>query len=207
MPASEDDLIKRAIEGDSDSLRDILKIHAPNIRLHIAQNISRRWRSLLSEDDVMQQTYADVIHAIKRFVPVGEGSFRGWLKKLAVCNLKDAIKMLEAQKRGGDLRRIDMVQRGASYVTLLRVLSASGQSPTQEVSSKEVQSILNHAVQKLPELYSKVIRMYDLECLSIDEVAKTLNRSTGAVYMLRARAHDRMRDILGDTSQYFTKAS
>jgi len=207
MPASEDKLLEGAIEGDADSIRDILKLHAPSVRLHIAKNFSRRWRSLLSEDDVMQQTYADVLHSIKRFVPVGKGSFQGWLKKLAICNLRDAVKMLEAEKRGGDRRRIEMVQRGESHVTLLRVLTARGQSPTQVVSNKEVFSILEQTVNKLPESYRTVIRMYDLEGKPIEQITKALKRSAGAVYMLRARAHDRLRNLLGNASQYFSNAT
>ncbi len=40
-----------------------------------------------------------------------------------------------------------------------------------------------------------------------DEVAAALDRSPGAVYMLRARAHDHLRVILGSASRYLSNPS
>jgi DNA-directed RNA polymerase specialized sigma24 family protein len=39
--------------------------------------------------------------------------------------------------------------------------------------------------------------MFDLEGRPVQQIASALQRSEGAVYMLRARAHDRLREILG----------
>jgi len=55
----------------------------------------------------------------------------------------------------------------------------------------------------LPPDYEKVVRLYDLQCKSAVEVAAELGRSEGAVYMLRARAHERLKQELGSSSQFF----
>ena len=49
-----------------------------------------------------------------------------------------------------------------------------------------------------------MIRLYDLEGRPIAEVAAEMGRSSGAVHMLRARAHDRLRELLGPESAFFT---
>ena len=64
--------------------------------------------------------------------------------------------------------------------------------------------MLEQALRKLPQTYRHVVRMYDLEGQSIEQVAETLDRSQGAVYMLRARAHDRLRHVLGATTKFFS---
>ena len=64
----------------------------------------------------------------------------------------------------------------------------------------------NWALGSLPGDYEKVVRMYDLEGRPIGEVAAELGRSEGAVYMLRARAHDRLREQMGPASKFFTHA-
>jgi hypothetical protein len=48
--------------------------------------------------------------------------------------------------------------------------------------------------------------MYDLEDRAIDDVTKALGRTRGAVHMLRARAHERLRELLGAESIFFSRA-
>ena len=152
----------------------------------------------------MQQTYADAFQGIPRFAPLGDGAFRAWLASLAQCNLRDAVKMLEAERRGGARRRIGSVAADDSHLNLLDVLSSSGTSPTGHVNRGEVLQAVQRAVKTLPDTYQTVVRMYDLEGHNASDVAQTLGRSPGAVYMLRARALDRLRATLGHEGNFFT---
>ena len=60
---------------------------------------------------------------------------------------------------------------------------------------------------RLPDAYRKVVQMYDIHGQGVDEVSSALNRSAGAVYMLQARAHDRLRGILGATTNFFSDSA
>ena len=204
MSVSDDELVKQVGEGHRPALTELLGRHAPTVRQAVAKQIPRRWRSLLSEDDVMQQTYADTIRGIGQFVAAEEGSFAAWLAALARCNLQDAIRMLEAEKRGGDRRRLGRAGSDGSFVALCELLSSSGSTPSGHFARDEARSALEQAIKRLPKTYRRVLKMYDLEGETIQEVAAALNRSPGAVYMLRARAHDRLREILGSTSKFFS---
>ena len=59
-------------------------------------------------------------------------------------------------------------------------------------------------LERLPADYAAAIRMYDLEGREIGEGASELGRSTGAVHMLRARAHDQLGALLGAETDFFT---
>ena len=48
----------------------------------------------------------------------------------------------------------------------------------------------------------EVVRLYDLECRPVEQVAQLLECSPGAVYMRRARARDMLREILGEFSNF-----
>ncbi|MBP7937722.1 MAG: sigma-70 family RNA polymerase sigma factor, partial [Phycisphaerae bacterium] len=48
----------------------------------------------------------------------------------------------------------------------------------------------------LPETYRRVVEQFDIEFRPPAEIARALGRSVGAVYMVRTRAHDRLREIL-----------
>jgi DNA-directed RNA polymerase specialized sigma24 family protein len=65
---------------------------------------------------------------------------------------------------------------------------------------------MDEALAKLPADYAKVVRLYDLECKPMEDVSRELGRSPGACYMLRARAHDALREALGTASQFFSIA-
>ena len=65
-----------AVRGDRKALADLLERHASAIRRQVASKIPSRHRSILSEDDVMQQIYTDAFASIRTFVPEGENSFQ-----------------------------------------------------------------------------------------------------------------------------------
>ena len=155
----------------------------------------------------MQQTYADVLRDIGRFVPHERGSMAAWLATVARRNLLDAVKMLEADKRGGGRRRIDRAASDESFTLLLDLLAGETTTPSRHAARKEAQSILERTIQKLPTAYRRVITMYDLQGMPVQEVASTMGRSPGAVFMLRARALDRLRQEMGTSSDFLSGSS
>jgi RNA polymerase sigma-70 factor (ECF subfamily) len=196
-------LLHAAVSGDVDVLSMLLKKYAPNVRASLAGRIPTRWQSVLSEDDVMQQTYADAFTDIGNFDPEGDGSFSGWLCRLAQCNLRDAIRMLQAAKRGGRVNRVE-INLAESTRLLVGMLTASGKSPSSHAAGKEAEALLAQAMAQLPPTSQIAVRMFDLEGQDIEVIAQQIGRSVGAVYMLRARAHDKLRGLLGATSNFFT---
>lgn len=196
--------IREAIAGNTDALCNLLKRHAPAVRASLAGQIPAKWRSVLSEDDVLQQTFTDAFLDIANFNPNGEGSLGAWLCRLARCNLYDALRMLEARKRGGGRKRVELDRSGTSMLDLLYTLTWSGNSPSGCAAGKEVESLLAEAMKQLPPNYQTVVRLFDLEGVEVEEIARQLQRSPGAVYMLRIRAHDRLRALLGASGAFFT---
>jgi RNA polymerase sigma factor (sigma-70 family) len=199
-------LLDRARSGDGNALAELLEDHTDAVRGGLAGKIPRRWRSLLSVDDVLQQTYIDAFLHIDKFKPDGAASFRTWFVSLASYNLVDAIRMLEADKRGRCHACTPLPSKGDSILALYDLLSAAGTSPSQRVARHEARGALDDAIRRLPDCYRQVVQMYDLEGQSVDEVARALKRSPGAVYMIRARAHRRLSELLGHPSKYFSRS-
>ena len=95
---NEPELVARARNGDEESLALLLRAHGPEVRRSLAGLVPKRWQALLSEEDVLQQTFTDAFLEIGRFVPLGDGAFVAWLKRMARNSLHDALRMLEAQR-------------------------------------------------------------------------------------------------------------
>jgi RNA polymerase sigma factor (sigma-70 family) len=200
MLSHEDELLERAIAGDSDSLAELLAHHAPAVRRRLAGKIDTRWQSVLSEEDILQETFTDVFLGISRFCPKGEGAFLRWVLTLARNNLLDAVKGLSSLKKGGKQQRQDLKSSGDSYIDLLHQLGGTITSPSMAVVRVESQQLLLQAIDQLADLDALVVRLYDLDGQPIDEVARRLNCSRGAVFMRRARALAKLRELLGESS-------
>ncbi len=206
MADSGDELLSRAVSGDQGALTALLEQCGPRVRGRLEGKIAAQWRSALDVDDVMQVTYLEAFLHIERFEPSGMGSFVAWLTRIAENNLRDAVKELGRAKRPQPKNRVRAPVGDDSYVALCELLGATSTTPSRHAARGEVRRVLESALGELPEDYAKVIRLYDLEGRSAAEVAGAMGRSTGAVYMLRARALDRLRDGLGPESAFFTHA-
>lgn len=201
MGVPEDELLSSAISGDADALSRLLQSHGPSLRTQLS--IDARWQSVLDLDDVLQVTYLETFLRISSFTPAGPGSFAAWLRRIAQNNLRDAIRGLDAQKRPPPA--VQKPTNNDSTIALLDMVGIS-MTPSRAAAGREMNSVLEAALQALPEDYATVLRMYDLQGCDIGDVAAKLKRSPGAVHMLRARAHDRLRELLGPESQFFTHA-
>ncbi len=194
----EDHRLAEAIAGDSDALATLLEYYGPIVRGGL--RIARKWRALIDPYDVMQVTYLEAFQRIRAFKPAGGDSFLRWLAGIANNNLRDAIKELGRTKRPPPDRR---VHRGdcppmdqTTNQLLLELVGRSATTPSGAATRGETQQIMNDALKRLPEDYRTVVGLYDLEDRTSTEVAQAMNRSVPAIYMLVARAHDRLREIL-----------
>ncbi len=209
MSDGEVQLLQRAVAGDEAALASLLEAHGPIVRQRIAASIGAQWRSTLDVDDVMQVTYLEAFLQVGRLSTETVAGFVSWLRHVADNNLRDAIRALEADKRPNPRRRVHAAPGTpgeSSLFALVEMLGVTTATPSRHAAREEAAAFLERALAELPPDYETVVRMYDLDQRPIDEVAAALGRSPGAVYMLRARAHDALRGILGGPSQFFSQA-
>jgi RNA polymerase sigma-70 factor (ECF subfamily) len=204
VSSSNGKLVESAARGDPDAIAQLLEESAAALRGSLAGAIPPRWQALLAVDDVIQETYIDAFLDIGHFDPHGEGSFLAWLLTLAKRNLLDALRMLDAEKRGRNRRRLVPLGGEDSFLALYEELVYSRSTPSQNVARSEAAAMLRRAIEQLPDSYRTVIQLYDLEGRSAAEVATAMNRTIGAVFMLRGRAHRHLRVAMGTASLYLT---
>ena len=200
MAESASSLIAQAVQGNHDALATLLRKHGPRIRQHL--RISRTWRGSFDADDVLQVTYLEAFLRIRQLISREPAAFAAWLRTIAENNLRDAIKELGRGKRANPRRRVRPPTLDQSTVLLLERVARTSMTASRIVVGKEAQEALRQAVAQLPQTYRTVVELYDLEGKSPTEVSQTLRCSAGAVHMLRARAHDRLREILGSESKF-----
>jgi RNA polymerase sigma factor (sigma-70 family) len=202
-PSDQNRLLAEAQAGNRVSLATLLEAVGPVVRSRIAAKITGPLQANLDADDVMQVTYLEAVLRLDRFRTGGVDGFTAWLSRLAENNLIDAVRALEAAKRGGG-QRLAAANPEESMVALVEVLGVTSTTPSRVAARGEVGRHLEAALATLPRDYEQVIRLYDLAAKPITEVASALGRSEGATWMLRARAHDRLREAMGSGHRYFS---
>lgn len=193
--------VRAAVAGDIDAMTELLNECAPEVERSLS--IAREWRSVLEPADVMQVTYLEAFLRIGQYDPNRSEPFQAWLRRIAENNLRDAIRGLQRQKRPQPANRVALPTGADSAADLLALLGVTTTTPSRYATREERAQRLNAALDALPDDYARVVRLYDLEGQPIAEVARQMGRSSGAIHMLRARAHDRLRTLLGPDSAWF----
>jgi RNA polymerase sigma-70 factor (ECF subfamily) len=196
--AQGDDLVLRSVEGDREALAQLLEFIGPQVRSGLS--IDSVWRSALDTDDVMQTTYMEVFLRVDRLEAQTVAGFRSWMTTIAQNNLRDAIRALGRVKRPDPRLRLENTTHELSSVDLLDRIGCISHTASRDAIAREAELLLKDALGRLPASYRAVVQAIDLDGRPVEEIAADLGRSTGAVYMLRARAHDRLRETLGPRS-------
>jgi len=202
VPSEFQQLFRQARQGDDDALGRLLERFGPAARASL--EIAPKWQGEIDPDDVMQVTYIDAFLRIGSCIAPHEGAFAGWLAQIARHNLLDAIRGLEADKRPPPTRRIELGVNGDDYAHLWGLLGATTTTPSRVVSSDEMRLLITNALERLPADYATVIRLLDLESRSVTETAQEMGRTRAAVHMMAGRARDRLREVLGGATKYFS---
>lgn len=200
--------LAKAMGGDRGSLINLLEQLAPMLRVRLESRIPPALRATVEADDVLQVTYIEVFGRIGQFKTGGFDGFKAWVCRVAENNLLDAIRSAQAAKRPDPAKRAHRPRSAEdSAATLIDVIAGESKAtPSRHMARGEAVMVMERMLATLPADYARVIRLYDLAGHSADDVAKEMGRSTGAIFMLRARAHDRLREAMGDEGKYFSRA-
>jgi RNA polymerase sigma-70 factor, ECF subfamily len=174
---SDEEIVRRVLEGEV-SLFELL------IRRH-NQRLYRATRSILKDneeaEDVMQEAYVRAFTHLDQFA--GEAKFSTWLTKIAVY---EALGRLRRRKQ------MDNIPEGLS----------GGGNPEDTTYKRELQSLIEAAIDVLPPLYRSVFLLREVEEMSGAEVAECLGitQETAKTRLHRARRmlRDELRTSLGD---------
>ena len=204
---NENNLLKRAVLGDDGALSELLVVSDPELRSRLSGQIGRRYRAAVSVADVLQVTYMEAFLRIGRFRPGGNEAFLNWLTKIAESNLRNAIRDLNCQKRPPRQRQVSLTRDGDSHFALLGTLAGSQPSPSRQASRTEIKTAVERAIGLLPPDYREVVQGFDIDGKTAQQIAGELGRTPGAVYMIKIRAHVRLTEILGDSTQFFSSGA
>ena len=170
---SDEEVVARVLAGDV-SLFEILM-------RRYNQRLFRIARAILADDaeaeDVMQEAYVRAFRELAGFR--GDARFATWLTRIA-CH----EALARAQKR----RRLVPIAAGGTH----RERPSETAGPERELENRELQAVLQDAVEALPDPLRAVFCLREIEDLSTEQTAEALGLTTENV---RVRLHRAKRSL------------
>ncbi len=199
----ESDLLQRAIDGDRAALSQVLLLHYAGLRSHVARRLSGDLERLVDADDILHQTLVRAARGIDRFEPRHGGAFRAWLRTIADNLIIDTRRRKQRERRAGDGPGGAPGQSG-SWRALVERIAGDGSSPSVKTRRRENGRRLRVAMAALPDDYREVIERYYLRDQSLAEIAEEMGGTKGSIRATCYRARKRLRQLMGQSSLYFS---
>jgi RNA polymerase sigma-70 factor, ECF subfamily len=177
------ELVRRARERDEVAIRAILQSN--NRRLY------RLARGILRNDseaeDVVQETYLRAFTHLEDFR--GESTLATWLGRIAI---NEALGRLRRQRPGVEWTSLPPGTLEAQVIQF--PLSATSEDPEKSMAQREIQHVVEHAIDELPEAFRIVFITRVIEGMNVEETAEILGLKPETVKTRLHRARTMLRD-------------
>jgi RNA polymerase sigma-70 factor, ECF subfamily len=197
---SEDDLLRRASEGDEAALADLFLRYRKRLRQMVRLRLDRRLQGRVDPSDVLQDAYLDLKRQYPSYVERREAMpFFLWLRLLAGQRLMRVHRdHLGAAMR--DAGREVSLHRGAmpqaSSESLAARLLGRFTSASEAAVRVERRLKLQQALNGMDPIDREIIALRHFEELSNTEVAQVLDLSKAAASNRYVRAMTRLQAVL-----------
>jgi RNA polymerase sigma-70 factor (ECF subfamily) len=179
------ELVRRALARDEVAVRAI--IQANNRRLY------RLARGILRDDseaeDVVQETYVRAFTHLESFR--GDSSVATWLARIA---MNEALGRLRRRRPSVDLN--DLAPGVLEAQIIQFPLAAASEDPEKSMAQREIQHVVEHAIDELPEAFRIVFITRVIEGMNVEETAEILSLKPETVKSRLHRARTMLRDIV-----------
>jgi RNA polymerase sigma-70 factor (ECF subfamily) len=170
-------LISKAKQGEAGAFGEIYDNFAQRIFKYVRIKVQNRQEA----EDILQEIF------IKAYKGLGSLSmenlnFSAWLYKVAGNTINDYFRKI--------YRRPEILSIDESFDL------SDGKSLEKEIVEKSDLDTARKAFKKLPPLYKQVLELRFLQDMSLNEVAKILNKSNLSVRLVQYRALKKVKLIL-----------
>ena len=181
QPDSDALLVERAVAGDQKAF-ELLVI---KYQRRIQRLIGRMVRDVDLVEDIAQETFIRAYRALAQFR--GEAQFYTWLYRIAINTAKKALMDL---KRNPTVSENSFKSDDEDETSYLENELTSSETPDAVLASKEIAQIINMALEALPEDLRMAVTLREIEGLSYEEIAETMNCPIGTVRSRIFRARE-----------------
>lgn len=182
---SDEQVVSRVLEGET-ALYEVLMRRYNRLLYRVARSILR---DDAEAEDVMQDAYVRAYQHLSTFA--GRAKFATWLTRIAV---HEALARSRKRSRFQVLDSSDEVNGDN-----MKSATSTDRTPEQQAYDREVGGVLEKAILSLSEDYRLVLILRDMEGMTTEETAESLNLTPENVKVRLHRAHAALRRQLHAT--------
>jgi RNA polymerase sigma-70 factor (ECF subfamily) len=146
--------------------------------------------------DLTQETFLRAFQHIGRFR--GEADLKTWIYRIAVNQARNRWRWWRRRRRDVTVS-LDACDSRTEEPLGARLRDTECIDPEQETLAREREKVLLTALRSISRSYRETVVLRDIEGLSYEEIASTLEISIGTVKSRLARGRDELRRKLGSS--------
>jgi len=186
--ASDLSLVRRVQRGERGAY-DLLVLKYQH---KVVKLVMRYLRNPADAEDVAQEAFVKAYRALPQFR--GDSAFYTWLYRIAINTAKNA---LAARERNPVSYELDLQRTDDSSDVVSRLKDP--ETPEGLALTEEIRDTVNHAIGELPEDLRTAIVLRELEGMSYEEIAASMDCPVGTVRSRIFRAREaidrRLREV------------
>ena len=179
-------LVQRCADGDEMASEELVAEHQRTV-VQLATNLLGDREEAL---DLSQEVFLRVFRTIHRFR--GQSSLRTWIYRICVNQARNRHRFWRRRHRGD---QVSLDQHVAAHGD---VFSGFEPTPERALAQKELAARLYNALEHLPFEQRTAIVLREIDGLSYEEIAFSLDLAVGTVKSRLTRARQALRVALGD---------
>lgn len=183
--SAESGFIERLKAGDANAFDTLANRYASDIY----GLLFRLTQDAEEAGDLTQETFLSALRAIKKFR--GEADLKTWLFRIAINESRNRFRWWKRRRRDRTIS-LDMTI-GESETPLSETVSSACLNPEEKTLRLERERILRGALNDLPDIFREAVVLCDIEGLSYEEIARTLEVNLGTVKSRIARGREELR--------------
>lgn len=181
MSAEESDLslVQRAQRGESGAFDALVRRYQHKV----VKLVMRYVRNPTEAEDIAQDAFIKAYRALSRFR--GDSAFYTWLYRIAINTAKNSLAA-----RARNPVQLDFGGSGDEDRPSLEERMIDTATPEALALTEEIRATVSAAIDRLPEDLRTAIMLRELEGLSYEEIAKTMDCPVGTVRSRIFRARE-----------------
>jgi RNA polymerase sigma-70 factor (ECF subfamily) len=195
--ASTSERIQAARGDPQDRLEPLLEACRNYLWLLARTSLSGKLRAKLGASDIVQETLLKAYARFDQFRGHTEADLLAWLRRILARTVANVVRGYGATAKRELARERSLEQvLDRSSQALGHLIAAPGTSPSRAAQRRDLRLSMADALATLEPDHREVIVLRNFEELEWEEVARRMNRSSGAVRMLWLRALKRLGPIV-----------
>jgi RNA polymerase sigma-70 factor (ECF subfamily) len=188
-PLSDDEVIRTAAGGDHAAFTELVRRYEQTV-YRFSLKLCRDPRTA---EEVLQDTFINVFRKLRSFD--GKSKFSTWLYAIVAnnCLMKRRKRKLEELEEPLELLDTPLTDGEGRYA---HQIARWEETPADLMLNKELRTVLDAAILKLPDLYRAVFVLRDVEGKTTEETGEILGVSQEAVKSRLRRARSFLREQL-----------